>query len=257
MILFWGNFIWFLVQFNNNFQQFTILTFKVGVHAYVSVDLCIVPTEFRSCLLSAMNLFDHTFSPNEVILGNNNNDNLTNEFIADCDPKEIFLDRLQREHEHEQRKLHDKQQFGKKRITFNGKLSAKLSENDRPYKCENCDDSFNVLTNLNLHKTVHTEPPFYCNQCHKAYGRCSSFLGHIKTHFRDEHFACKFCSQTFAYQSIYEHHLRSAHQDSRAYDIADRTLKRKSIQRDKRRQFRCEQCEKLFSRSSSLRRHER
>lgn len=231
-------------------QNSIIFAFKVGVCVHVSVYFCVVPISFRFCLSSKMNLFDHTFSPNEVILGNNNNDNSTYGYISDCDPKEIFLNRLEQQ-EQEQKKLSGKLSFGKKRFTFNGKFSAK-------YKCENCDDSFNVLTNLNLHQTVHTEPPFYCNQCNKAYGRCSSFLGHIKTHFRDEYFTCKFCSQTFFYHSIYESHLQSTHQNIHACDTSSRKLKSRSIQqREKRRQFRCEKCEKLFSRSSSLRRHER
>lgn len=150
----------------------------------------------------------------------------------------------------------------KKKTTTRAVRSAKRSTPNRqtyskPFKCDNCAESFNVLANLNLHKTVHTDPPFYCIQCHKAFGRCSSFLGHIKTHFRNEHFTCKFCGQTFGYYSVYERHLRTEHQDSHAYDISERKLKIKTSQGEKRLQFRCEQCKKMFGRASSLRRHER
>lgn len=144
----------------------------------------------------------------------------------------------------------------------------------KSFKCDECNESFNILSNLNLHKTVHSEPPFYCGECHKVFGRCSSFLGHIKVHFQNELFICKLCGRTFAYYSLYEHHLRLAHHvrdvdikawadtptgisnDSHASGIFERKLKNKSP-REKKQQFECEDCSKLFSRSSSLRRHER
>lgn len=233
---------------------------------------------------SAMNLFEHSFAAN--ILGQANHVNL-NAFIGLCEapdgnepadeedifrqpelpPKCLHADEENNIARVDVRRVKRRRPAAKRRLKVtlpSSKAGSSQKTLMKSFKCDHCDESFNVQRNLYLHKTVHSDPPFYCGQCHKVYGRCSSFLGHIKTHYQNEMFACKYCSQTFAYISLYEHHLRSAHNESAVAGggPTDRKPRGKmmvvaSTSCEKKRQFKCEDCNKLFSRSSSLRRHER
>lgn len=214
-----------------------------------------------------MDVFDSAFSSAEVILSRSDGvaGSLSTVFIEGCDQNdsndvELNLDAIFHGSNSQPSNTKPKQNVKKPKATV-GKPSKKSQSNrntlSKPYKCDTCSDSFNVLGNLSLHKIVHGDPPFACH-CEKVFSRCSSYLGHIKTHFQNEHFRCKFCSQKFAYYSLYEHHLRAAHQDSHAYDLSERKLKSKSTQLvQKPRQYPCGTCKKIFNRASSMRRHER
>lgn len=216
--------------------------------------------------LATMNMFN-TSRPDEVILSKSNGVCIkpSRVAIADCNvpdsvETDLNLDTIFRKTDSQLAGIKAISNAKRCRSTA-GKQSKKSQSNrntlSKPYKCDTCSESFNVLSNLNLHKVVHGDPPFTCH-CDKVFGRCSSFLGHLKSHFQNEYFRCKFCSQKFAYYSLYEHHLRAAHQDSHAYDLSERKLKSKTTYlAQKPREYQCGICKKIFSRASSRRRHER
>lgn len=147
----------------------------------------------------------------------------------------------------------------------------------KPHKCEKCLKTFNVLENLTLHMSTHNSQ-LRCPQCGKIFSRIASLKGHIRIHFKNEYFQCNLCSEIFHYEIKLHHHMHINHRLSVRSDnckITSKTMHSSPVQPDvpndnsscpstheidrivKRKEHQCVYCEKIFLRSSSLKRHER
>ena len=62
-------------------------------------------------------------------------------------------------------------------------LKVNPQKKTRSFKCENCDENFKLIKNLNEHsKTVHPDKPFACKECRKTYSSTNARDRHFKVH---------------------------------------------------------------------------
>uniref|UniRef100_A0A3Q3H1V4 Zinc finger protein 236 n=1 Tax=Kryptolebias marmoratus TaxID=37003 RepID=A0A3Q3H1V4_KRYMA len=91
-----------------------------------------------------------------------------------------------------------------------GKLQKHLREhelNDKPHRCDQCPQTFNVEFNLTLHKSTHTTCDFTCPVCNKRFSRIAGLKSHVMLHKKEENLICSECGDEFILQSQLSLHL--------------------------------------------------
>jgi len=77
------------------------------------------------------------------------------------------------------------------------KAHLKNHEEDKPYRCTQCSQTYIVPENLRLHLAIHDENNLTCPECGKSFSRLASFKQHLSIHAREELFVCPECSDEF------------------------------------------------------------
>jgi len=77
------------------------------------------------------------------------------------------------------------------------KAHLKTHEDDKPYRCTQCSQTYTVPENLRLHVAIHNEDNLTCPECFKSFSRLASFKQHLSNHVREELFVCPECSDEF------------------------------------------------------------
>ncbi|KAF6089838.1 zinc finger protein 236 [Phyllostomus discolor] len=85
--------------------------------------------------------------------------------------------------------------------------------NDKPHRCDQCPQTFNVEFNLTLHKCTHNGEDPTCPVCHKKFSRVASLKAHIMLHEKEENLICPECGDEFALQSQLATHLQEHRQE--------------------------------------------
>ncbi|XP_053768453.1 zinc finger protein 236 isoform X3 [Desmodus rotundus] len=85
--------------------------------------------------------------------------------------------------------------------------------NDKPHRCDQCPQTFNVEFNLTLHKCTHNGEDPTCPVCHKKFSRVASLKAHIMLHEKEENLICPECGDEFALQSQLAAHLQEHRQE--------------------------------------------
>ena len=80
------------------------------------------------------------------------------------------------------------------------KRHQRTHENDKPHRCDQCELSFNVAYNLNLHKAIHNTDNLECPECKKKFSRVASLKSHIMLHEKEEVLICPECGDEFGLQ---------------------------------------------------------
>ncbi|KAF6241014.1 hypothetical protein HO173_000808 [Letharia columbiana] len=111
---------------------------------------------------------------------------------------------------------------------------AQLSE--KPFKCDQCPQSFKHNRDLERHQRTHLKRPFECDQCFRSYKRNHDLRRHQRTHLErpERPFKCDQCAQSFKRNHDLKRHQRT----HLKVDL-----------------FTCPVCEKSFSRKDVLQRH--
>ena len=77
------------------------------------------------------------------------------------------------------------------------KAHLKTHEDDKPYRCPQCSQTYTIPENLRLHIAIHDENNLTCPECDKSFSRLASFKQHLTIHVREELFVCQECSDEF------------------------------------------------------------
>ncbi|XP_058413306.1 zinc finger protein 236 isoform X3 [Diceros bicornis minor] len=110
--------------------------------------------------------------------------------------------------------------------------------NDKPHRCDQCPQTFNVEFNLTLHKCTHNGEDPTCPVCNKKFSRVASLKAHIMLHEKEENLICSECGDEFTLQSQLAIHMEEHRQELAGNRI-----------------HACKACRKEFETSSQLKEH--
>ncbi|XP_032728099.1 zinc finger protein 236 isoform X4 [Lontra canadensis] len=85
--------------------------------------------------------------------------------------------------------------------------------NDKPHRCDQCPQTFNVEFNLTLHKCTHNGEEPTCPVCNKKFSRVASLKAHVMLHEKEESLICSECGDEFALQSQLATHMEEHRQE--------------------------------------------
>ncbi|XP_054719715.1 zinc finger protein 236-like [Uloborus diversus] len=114
----------------------------------------------------------------------------------------------------------------------------KVHADDKPNRCNECNASFNKLSNLLLHEATHCTTDPTCPECKKKFARMASLKAHMMMHETEENLVCTECGDEFSTQFKLDKHMRS-HVVEMAVD----------------KSFVCRICSKRFSKLMYLKDH--
>uniref|UniRef100_A0A8C5P1J0 Zinc finger protein 236 n=1 Tax=Jaculus jaculus TaxID=51337 RepID=A0A8C5P1J0_JACJA len=86
-------------------------------------------------------------------------------------------------------------------------------QNDKPHRCDQCPQTFNVEFNLTLHKCTHNAEDPVCPVCNKKFSRVASLKAHIMLHEKEENLICSECGDEFTLQSQLAIHMEEHRQE--------------------------------------------
>uniref|UniRef100_H0XRU0 Zinc finger protein 236 n=1 Tax=Otolemur garnettii TaxID=30611 RepID=H0XRU0_OTOGA len=110
--------------------------------------------------------------------------------------------------------------------------------NDKPHRCDQCPQTFNVEFNLTLHKCTHNGEDPTCPVCNKKFSRVASLKAHIMLHEKEENLICSECGDEFTLQSQLAIHMEEHRQELAGT-----------------RPHTCKACKKEFEAASELKEH--
>ncbi|KAK4304403.1 hypothetical protein Pmani_023646 [Petrolisthes manimaculis] len=110
---------------------------------------------------------------------------------------------------------------------------------DKPYRCCECQASFNVQKNLRLHEALHVRDNLVCPECDKTFRRLASFKAHLSVHEEDETVICDICHEEFISLSQLENHYKRHSQKSSPMEV----------------NLECRECEASFTSYAMFARH--
>ncbi|XP_078535804.1 uncharacterized protein LOC144822316 [Lissotriton helveticus] len=80
-------------------------------------------------------------------------------------------------------------------VSFSSNLNK---DQERPYKCSDCGQSFKTSQTLIRHRRIHTgERPYICIQCGKSFRRPHTLMTHQLLHTGDKPYSCVTCGRNF------------------------------------------------------------
>lgn len=108
-----------------------------------------------------------------------------------------------------------------------------IRNEDKVFKCDQCDKAFAMICLLNNHKIIHTSK-YECRICQRRFGHWLDLKRHREKHSNEKQFRCQYCRRSYK-----SRHDCKRHEKSHQYD----------------KHYRCERCRKSFARSDDLRTH--
>ena len=130
-------------------------------------------------------------------------------------------------------------------------MSVEHSDGNAKFQCDNCGEYFLTTRNLKLHKETHDAKILKCMQCIKMFSKQHRLDKHVKeVHGAKEH--CLVCDKYFA-KKYYESHMKTVHTKM----VTEKVIKKKAkkVMEKDSPQFICEYCEKQCQTSRILQFH--
>jgi len=116
-------------------------------------------------------------------------------------------------------------------------LKSHMNGHSNKYQCSECGKCYQSNHHLAEHRRSHSgEKPFVCTVCDKRFTRSSSLIVHSRIHSGENPYKCLECDKASRhFGDLYKH--MTVHRGDKPY--------------------KCSLCSQMFSKSNSLRRHER
>lgn len=112
----------------------------------------------------------------------------------------------------------------------------RVHEDNRPYKCPDCEMAFKQSTQLTVHRRCHSGVrPYTCRICERPFSHSNALMLHIRRHTGEKPFACAMCPMTFSQLPHMKTHMYKIHGKDSTY--------------------KCEKCKHFFKRKVQLEDH--
>ncbi|XP_073450621.1 uncharacterized protein [Aquarana catesbeiana] len=82
------------------------------------------------------------------------------------------------------------------------------SQNEKPFLCSECGQSFKWKTSLERHMRVHTGETFPCEECGKRFRQKDRLKAHLRIHTGEKLHICTECGKCFVWKDSLIRHLR-------------------------------------------------
>ncbi|XP_063791279.1 zinc finger protein 646 [Pseudophryne corroboree] len=101
--------------------------------------------------------------------------------------------------------------FGAHQVEGAPGRSLKCDQEDRPYKCKQCDKSYRHAGSLVNHRKTHQVGLYTCLICQKEYSNPMGLKSHLRTHSEEKRFQCDQCGEAFRMSQQLYNHRKSLH----------------------------------------------
>ncbi|XP_033224515.1 zinc finger protein 23-like [Belonocnema kinseyi] len=131
---------------------------------------------------------------------------------------------------------------------------------EKTFKCPKCDESFELLIQLNRHLKTHTKFP--CQKCDKIFATEFKLRNHLVQHTGEKPFSCSVCKKRFVSKPNLTQHIRT-HTGEKPFSCvkcdkrfaSTSNLKLHSRTHTGLKPYKCSECGKGFTNSSNLSQH--
>ncbi|XP_075686999.1 zinc finger protein 646 [Rhinoderma darwinii] len=96
-------------------------------------------------------------------------------------------------------------------MSVSGVTVLESHQEDRPYKCNQCDKSYRHAGSLVNHKKTHEIGLYACLICQREYSNPMGLKSHLRTHSEEKRFKCEQCGEAFRMSQQLYNHRKSLH----------------------------------------------
>lgn len=98
-------------------------------------------------------------------------------------------------------------------MEFESEITLQMEIDETLFHCNWCDKKFKSDVCLQRHMVIHNNnnKPFTCDICNESFKYRMHLLRHKKKHISEDKFVCDFCSQKFSKCLNLKHHMKMMH----------------------------------------------